>query len=128
MRISDWSSDVGSSDLRHYPYWYEGTRSTRQPLAASEYPCVNPQYRPYYGFTSVYAWGYRSARQTCTLFCNAGMHLAWHASPQPLTQEPDMQPSLPKLPPALAVLTLLIAGCNTPPQTDTAAPPQPPPP
>src|SRR3546814_14191862 len=74
------------SQHRHYPYWCEGTLSTRQPLAADEYPCVDSQYRPYYRFTSVHAWGYRTARQTCTLFCNAGMHVAWLASP-PVIQE-----------------------------------------
>src|SRR5690606_41622129 len=44
------------SQHRHYPYWYEGTLSTRGPLPASEYPCANPPYRPYCPFTYAYAW------------------------------------------------------------------------
>jgi len=38
-----------------------------------------------------------------------------------LKKEPDMQPSLRKLAPALAVLTLVLAGCQTAPQKDAGA-------
>src|SRR5690606_12848775 len=92
------------SQHRHYPYWYEGTLSTRGPLAASEYPCANPQYRPYCRFTYAYAWDWSTAPLTCTLFCNAGKHVAWHASPPSLKKDTDMQTSLRKLAPALAVM------------------------
>src|SRR3546814_17484252 len=53
------------------------------------------------------------------------MHVAWHASPQSLKKVPDMPPSLRKLAPALAVLTLVLAGCKTASQKDADAAPQP---
>src|SRR5690606_34720048 len=74
-----------------------------------------------------YAWDWSTAPLTCTLFCNAGKHVAWHASPPSLKKDTDMQTSLRKLAPALAVMSLVLAGCQTAPKkdADAAAQPQP---